>query len=196
MKAEQGFTLTELLTVIAIGGILAAMAVPSFQDMVANSRITSTTNTLIGQLSLARSEAVKRNQNVVLCRSANATAATPTCDGGGAWEDGWLLFVNVDEDATPDFNPGAGDILLRVQEPLTGSLNLGAAAANDVHIEFATDGLTAMGGATSHFAICDTRGVTDGRQVSIGILGRPELQSDAHGKPISPITSCTNPVAP
>ena len=71
MNSQSGFTLTELLAVIAIASILAALAAPSFRDMVRDNRVTAATNTFIAHLALARSEAITRRTTVALCRSAD-----------------------------------------------------------------------------------------------------------------------------
>jgi type IV fimbrial biogenesis protein FimT len=86
MHASKGFTLVELMVVVVILGIMSAIAVPGYQTIINNSRLTSTTNNLLGALKLARSEAASRNQTVTVCGSANATS----CDGN--WSAGGIIL--------------------------------------------------------------------------------------------------------
>lgn len=83
----KGFSLIELMIVLAIIAITAAVAVPSYQSNIASNRKTSAANNLLGALQFARSEAVLRRSEVKVCASANGN----TCNGTD-WSSGGLVL--------------------------------------------------------------------------------------------------------
>lgn len=62
----RGVTLTEVMIVIAIIGILAGIAVPSYQDMIERNRLKQAAESLADDLKYARTEAIKRSCNTTL----------------------------------------------------------------------------------------------------------------------------------
>lgn len=78
--SEAGFTLIELLMAVAITGILATVAAPSFNSMIESQRAKSASTDLYIALTHARSEAIKRNANITI--SPN----------GGDWTNGWQVL--------------------------------------------------------------------------------------------------------
>ena len=88
MRHYQGFSLIELMVTITILAILIAIAGPSFTSSIRESRIATLSSELQGALQLARSEAVKRRVNVVICRRNDAGTA---CENGVDWGNGWLV---------------------------------------------------------------------------------------------------------
>jgi type IV fimbrial biogenesis protein FimT len=91
--AVRGFTLIELLVVLSISAILLAVGVPMFQTSIANMRATDAANSLVASIDLARAEAIRRGEQVFVCR-ADSTAPTG-CAAAGDWADGWVVWTNV-----------------------------------------------------------------------------------------------------
>lgn len=73
-RQSSGFTMTELLLVVAVLGILAAIAVPSFRSLTQSQQVKNASFEMFSLLSLARSEAIKRNSNVTITPTFNAAS--------------------------------------------------------------------------------------------------------------------------
>ncbi|WP_158592356.1 GspH/FimT family pseudopilin [Noviherbaspirillum sedimenti] len=74
-----GFSLVELMVTLAIAAILLAVGVPSFRDFVLNQRVKTASSQIFYALTLARSEAIKRNAEVRV-QKVNT-----------GWQDGWTV---------------------------------------------------------------------------------------------------------
>ena len=102
----RGFSLAEMMIVIAVIGVLAAIAFPSFTSVVNGGRLSGMTNELVASIQIARTEAIRRNVRAVVCPSANGTS----CSGGSNWSAGWMVFFDNDRNDAPG---GVGDTVLR-----------------------------------------------------------------------------------
>lgn len=104
---QRGFSLIELMVVVAITAILLTIGLPSFQSSLRSNRVATSTNELLASFSLARSEAIRSPGGAAICSSTNGTAC------GGDWNDGWMVWIDIDGDGAPT---GADDRVLRYIE--------------------------------------------------------------------------------
>jgi type IV fimbrial biogenesis protein FimT len=98
------FTLVELVAGLAIVAILLALALPAYARFIAEHRLREEARRIADGITLARTEAIKRNGHVVIC----ASSAAATCGSGTNWDAGWIMFADTDDNADVD----AGDTLL------------------------------------------------------------------------------------
>lgn len=151
MKKTTGFTLIELLVVIAIAAILATLAAPSFVRLIQTNTISSNVNSFLADLRYARSEAIRRDGSVIMCRSDAPEAASPVCGsgsgpGGNGWVSGWIIFYDQDGDGTR--TAASTDPVLRVQSPITSIDSI--AEAGSTKLRFTPTGrLRSLSSATS-----------------------------------------------
>ena len=178
-QGAGGFTLIELMVTIAVLGLLLSIAVPSFEQVMADSRRTSDVNELLLSLNLARSEALKRGSHVTICKSSNGTscagAATP-------WSKGWIVFVN-NGSANVD-TVDAGEEILLAKSELSKNIVVTPNAAVTNFARFRPDGR--VDGAAA-FTVCDDRGIAHARGVFISATGRP---TSSHEHPDGTALSC------
>jgi len=112
--AVRGFTLMELLVTMTVVGILMAIAVPSYRYVTTANRASSEVNALLGDVQMARGEAIKEGQFVSICASTDGS----TCAGTSAWNTGWIVFT----DAAPlGTREAPGDVIVKVQSAFSGA---------------------------------------------------------------------------
>ena len=90
-----GGQLAKWLLALALLGLSLAFGVPVARDFAVRTSVATGADALLEALHLARMEALARNAQVTICKSANAQDANPTCAGSSAeWPEGWVVFVD------------------------------------------------------------------------------------------------------
>lgn len=168
---QSGVSLVEILAVLAVLIVVAAIAMPAFSSVSQSARLTSVVNEMVAFLNLARSEAVKSNQRVVLCKSANATI----CASTGGWEQGWIAFHDLDNDAVHDDN----ETIVAVRQPLPSQLRLTGNSQVSRYVSYTPSGAAKLvSGAfqAGTLTTCNqSASQTDARQIVISSTGRARV---------------------
>ena len=150
VTGNKGFTLLELIIIIAILGLTMAIAAPGLSTMISNNRISSNASDFAAALQLAKAEAVARVNPVIVCKKNTGSTG---CIGDGDWSQGWIVFSDVNGDAAVD----AGDIVLLNHETLNPNITFGGTAGVTDLITYRPSGTTSVT-STEVLIICDDRG--------------------------------------
>ena len=163
-RQSAGFTLVELLSAITIVLIIFGTGIPVLKTTVTTNRLATSINALAGTLAYTRSEAIRRNQHVVVCKSMTGTE----CTQQGDWREGWVVYVDMNRNRSLD-----------ASETILGSHRLGEKIHVDYrafgsrhYLVYRPSGTTRTNGT---FTFCDPHHPESARALIITKTGRARL---------------------
>ncbi len=163
---QAGYSIYDLLITSAVASVLGIGAV-CMNSLVQDAQLTAVVNQLMGDLSLARSEAIKRHTIIALCKSGNGNS----CSEDTAWNEGWIVFTDDNNNHDVD----ADETIVRVQQALEGNLTLRYGETGTyTYVRYNPSG-EAWPGAT--FSFCDSRGAGKAKGIIVYWTGRPRVSS-------------------
>lgn len=193
--SSSGFTLIELMVTLTVLAILVSLGMPAMADVVRNNRRTTLVNELLASLMLARADAARSGQPVIVCGVDDANsngaidAAERACTGLD-WRTGWMVAAWNDADADSVLDNGELLAPTRVYlndddgYTVTGSAFAGSPAAGAAALmPFNRQG------TSGRLTVCDPRGAARSRAVDFSSSGRPTVlvndSEDAAGVALS-----------
>ncbi len=166
--------MVELLVSMAVLAILLAVGAPSLNQFMVSSRLTSYANSMFSNMTQARSEAIKRNGRVAICKSTDGAA----CTTGGDWSQGWVAFSDTDNNATI----GSGEQSFLTMPALANGYTFAGDTNVANYISFDSQGMTRLttgGGQAGILTICPPAPAENGtgRQIILNLSGRARVDT-------------------
>lgn len=180
IKRWGGFSLVELMVVVAVAAVLLGIAASDLRSMIRHQQLKAALSDLFGAIDLTRSQAITRGMRVYLV------------PGEGGWSSGWTVFVDHDGDGLP----GERDELIAVHEPLAEGIVVTSGFTSPRTPDYIA--YNAGGGSCSHASSMAARwgtlSLTLGghtRRIKINMLGRVRACDPARDG-----ESCSGPETP
>lgn len=165
--STAGFTLTELLVVVILLAILGSLVSAPMARISDAVKMRTQAGDFLLALRLARSEALKRNVRVTMCKSSSGTS----CSQEGDWEQGWIIFEDTDHDAQPD----PGEAVIQRAGALSGDWRLVGNNTVASYVSYTSTGRTrTITGAfqAGSITLCRSNTGVSMRQIVINNNGR------------------------
>ena len=163
----RGFTLIELMVTLSLSVTLLAVGVPAFRAILGTTTLSTQVNTLSASLALARSEAIKRGRQAVVCKSRDGEQ----CSLRGGWSYGWIVYVDDNGNRSKD----PDELLIFVQKTLPPRISLEYRAfPTGNYIAYRPGGFSKMNGT---FTFCVAGHPELGRAVIVNWAGRPRVSA-------------------
>jgi type IV fimbrial biogenesis protein FimT len=169
--ASGGFSLIELLVVLTLIGIVTMLAAPSFNSAFLSNRLAGYANSFVASAQLARSEAIKRDRPVHVCRSSDGAS----CAAAGSWQQGWIVWSDDNANGALD----AGEPIVQIQQALSADYQLNSTAGGyDLVFQPVGGGSSA---ATLKLCRAAPAAGAQERQIKIDATGRPAVTKTVTG---------------
>jgi type IV fimbrial biogenesis protein FimT len=167
-----GYTLVEVLVTLALLAMLAQMGSSSFSRLTADLKLATSVNNLVHVFQLARQLSWTIGEDVVLCKSRDQR----NCQDDASWNDGWVLFSNLDQDNPPAIDPNEP---VHRSSPSIAGISISANRRAFVMRPF---GMRATNGTLTY---CDKRLNAAGRAVVVSYTGKARIiRTRQNGAPI------------
>jgi type IV fimbrial biogenesis protein FimT len=167
---QRGLTALELISTLSVSLVVMTAGFPTVQQLSASSNMTSSINAIVAHLHMARSEAITRYGNAVLCPSSDGLM----CLNDFTWHQGVLLFMDENDDEKYD----AGEVIIKSHQPGTGPIRI-LTSVGRKYIKYESDGMAS--GTNATFTFCDSSGSMEPKKVVISNTGR--VRVDHAGDP-------------
>ncbi|WP_371375180.1 GspH/FimT family pseudopilin [Thalassotalea aquiviva] len=168
----RGFNLIEAMVTVAIAAILSGVAMPSFLEMISSNQMSSQANEIHRSIVIARSEAIKRGQDVTVCA---INASQDNCDLSKGWDQGWIV---------KEANNNGALSIISVHPALTDNYTLlGSHTGLNSQITFSPSGTASTSG---HLVLCKNNQISQfTRSIFINRFGKVSVKNTDRYTPIN-----------
>jgi type IV fimbrial biogenesis protein FimT len=170
----KGYSMVELMAVLAVAAVLLAIGVPAFQGLLDKMRIAAAANDFFAAVTLTRSEAIRRGKRMDLIPA-----------DGVNWKNGWIILVENNFDQKADVE----EEIVLVHGPVHSDIEISYAFSDSKspYLAYTPNGRTRTN-ANSQAPQAGSWELTlnrETRRIVVNFLGRPRMC-----KPVGKTATC------